>query len=210
METNQRSTIEQAIELLSNSRSPNRRMGAKRLRKLKDPSAGPALLIALQKEVQDPRTWETQYQMIMALGVCEYKPALPFLKELAGRAFEATMIYLALGDAIVRLAREQPDDPAPVLWALGTHNDMVIDGAFRAVAMLRLRLNPTAIAAIIGYVRNRSLPDPLRFWVAAACAGWSGPEVEQFLEACTRSPRQDIKQAALAAQQRKYLRWNPL
>lgn len=204
------SNLAAAISLLSDSRSPKRRAGAKQLRRLKDPSAGPALLSALQKEVQGPRAWEPLYHMIMALGECDYRPALQYLETLAQLPFTATSIYVALGDSIVRLGREHTDDPAPVLRLMQIENDMLTDGAFRAVAMLRLKLNEDAVRQIVSYVSRRPLNDPLRFWVAAASAGWDGPEVEAFLQACISGSRDDTRQAAAAALQKRYLKWNPL
>ena len=79
--------IEDSIALLTHKRSPKRRSGAKKLRKLKNSKACSALFETLQKELNDSRTWETQYQMIMALGECGCKDALPFLKELVHREF---------------------------------------------------------------------------------------------------------------------------
>lgn len=187
-----------------------RRAAAKRLRRLKDPAAGPALLDALRQELQDPRTWETQYQMIMALGESAYAPALPYLWELAGRHFEATMLYVALGDAIVRLGRGAEHDPAPVLALVRTSNAMLIDGAFRAVAMLRLTFDPQTTEAIINYAAGLAPDEGDRFWVAAAAAGWRGDSVDRFLADCAASPREDIRTAAVSAQQGKYRRWRPL
>src|SRR5262245_42924676 len=94
-----------AIELLRHKHSAKRRSGAKRLRKLRRPESGPPLLAALRDEVRDPRTWETQYHMIMALAEAGYAPALPYVEELSRQPFEATMVYTALGDALVRLGR---------------------------------------------------------------------------------------------------------
>jgi HEAT repeat protein len=202
--------VAEALALLRDSRSPKRRMGAKRLRKLADLSAGPALLAALQKEVHDPRTWETQYQMVMALGECGYAVALPYLQELAEEPFEATMLYVALGDAMVRLGRADENDARPILRLLGTDNDMLIDGAFRAMAMLRMRPDEDAVQQIISYVSGRSLGHFLRFWVAAACPGWSGQEVDAFLKSCLQSTRSDVRQAAEAALSKNYIKWNPL
>ncbi|HEX8600306.1 MAG TPA: HEAT repeat domain-containing protein [Chloroflexia bacterium] len=207
---NDTTKVEEAVELLQDKASPKRRSGAKRLRKLKDPAACPQLLQALEKEVQDPRTWETQYQIIMALGECGCTDALSYLEQLAGQSFEATSVYSALGDAIVRLGRAYQDDAKPVLRLMTTNNDLLIDGAFRAVAMLRLRPDEAAVEEIIKYVAPLSLNHHLRFWVAAAAAGWSGPEVGKFLGDCSRSRRDDVREAALASQQQKYLKWNPL
>ena len=78
---------------------------AKELRKLGDPTAGPALVEALHREVTDPRTWETQCQMIMALGHSGYRKGVLVLNMLAQVKFEATMVLVAIGDAFVRLGR---------------------------------------------------------------------------------------------------------
>jgi hypothetical protein len=114
--------LAEALTLLEHRLSPKRRAGAKRLRKIRKASAGPTLLKALQKELRDPRTWETQYQMIMALGESNYRRALPYLRSLIHQPFTATMLYTALGDAIVRLGRQHSNDPAPYLnsWGWGT------------------------------------------------------------------------------------------
>ena len=95
--------IQTLIEQLQHKSSAKRRAAAKKLRKLKAKEAGPALLAALKNELKDKRTWETQYQMIMALGESGYTESLEFLIQLAGQEFEATMVYVAIGDSIIRL-----------------------------------------------------------------------------------------------------------
>ncbi|WP_305815346.1 HEAT repeat domain-containing protein [Photobacterium leiognathi] len=70
--------IQPLIEQLNNKASAKRRSAAKKLRKLKNKDAGPALLEALKNELKDKRTWETQYQMIMALGESGHTDGLDF------------------------------------------------------------------------------------------------------------------------------------
>jgi hypothetical protein len=199
-----------AIDLLGDKRSPKRRSGAKKLRELGDTSAGAALFAALRAELRDPRTWETQYQMIMALGACRYRRALPVLRKLARTRFEATMVYVAIGDAIVRLARKHENDAFPVIDCANSGNDMLANGAFQAMAMLRMMPNEAAIARVIGLVSARSAEDPLRFCVVAAAAGWKGAKVEAFLLECGSSLRKDIRDAATEALQGKYGKWRPV
>jgi hypothetical protein len=191
--------------------SPKRRAAAKKVRRLGTPSAGPALLAALEREVLDPRTWETQYQIIMALAESGYRDALPFLDMFARRPLEARMLYVALGDAIVRLSRHGPSDVTPVLRILreGRH-PMLLDGAFRAMAMLRLVPETSAVTEIIDHANRLAPDDALRFWVLAATPGWSGPKVKSFIEACARSSRPDLQEAASLAQAGKYKIWRPL
>ncbi|MEE8625083.1 MAG: HEAT repeat domain-containing protein [Acidiferrobacterales bacterium] len=92
--------IAQAIEQLSHAKSPKRRGAAKTLRRNAVKTAGQALLDALQKEVRDPRTWETQYQMVMAIGESGYTDALPFLCELASGCDDESMVGVGLGDGL--------------------------------------------------------------------------------------------------------------
>jgi hypothetical protein len=208
-----KSLVDQAlIEQLGAPQSANRRSAAKKLRKLQDASAGPALLAALERELEDVRTWETQYQMVMALGECGHRAALPFLEALAARPFDATMVYVAIGDAIVRLSHTGPADVSAVLQLMrGARDPMLIDGAFRAMAMLRLVPEDAAIAEMLDYVKALGAKgEERRFWLAAAAPGWRGARVEAFLDECERSTAAHVREAAALAKERKYRKWQPL
>ncbi|MFI6587734.1 HEAT repeat domain-containing protein [Embleya sp. NPDC050493] len=199
-------TTDEAVEQLGDARSSRRRSAATRLRRLAQPAAGPPLLDALQREVRDHRTWETQYQMVMALGACGHRPALDPLRELARRHFDATMVYVALGDAIVRLST--PEDPAgALLWCMDSGTAALADGALRAVAMQRLRLDSQTVDRVLDFLRPLEPHDGLRFWAAAAAAGWSGPRVREFLQGCAAGPRADVADAAASSLQGRYQTW---
>ncbi|MFS1438067.1 HEAT repeat domain-containing protein [Shewanella sp. 10N.286.48.A6] len=202
--------MNEIVAQLGDKKSPKRRSAAKKLRKLKDVDAGPHLLAALEAELKDVRTWETQYQMIMAIGECGYKPALPFINELAKQDFEATMVYVAIGDAIVRLSIENERDAAPIFKLLDTGNEMLIDGALRAMAMLKMVPSDSHIEKIINYVAARELNQGIHFWVVAAAPGWSGAKVEEYLDYCAKSPREEITSAVALARKNKYKKWSPL
>lgn len=208
--------MHEAIELLRDARSPKRRSGARRLRKLGNSEAGAALLAALHDEIRDPRTWETQYQIIMALGECGYTAALPYLEELATQAFEATMVSVALGDAIVRLGRSYSEDATPVTRLIGTGNLGLIEGALQAVAMLHLRLNEAAVDQVVAFASAQPRPtqrhegESIRRWTAAAAAGWKSPAVLAFLNECLPTSDQQLQRAVMAALQGKYVKWSPL
>lgn len=173
------------IEQLRSKSSPKRRSAALKLRKLGDLAAGPALLDALKNELKDPRTWETQYQMIMALGHSGTTDAIPLLEILAHEPFvERTMVLVAIGDALVRLSRSSDADAGPVLKLLSIANaGSLHDGALRAVAMLRMRFNDAETGEIIRAVDAAEV-ESLKFWLIAACPGWSGPDVNRFVEGC--------------------------
>ena len=131
--------LQNALDLLKHSQSSKRKSGAKKLRKMQNKEAGPNLLLALEKEIADPRTWETQYQLIMAIGECEITDGMSFMRNLSHQNFEATMVYMAIGDTIIRLAFANNDDSTVALEELlATENASLIEGGLRAVAMLKL------------------------------------------------------------------------
>ena len=203
--------IEALVKGLGDSQSAKRRSAAKKLRKLADPAAGAALLVALEEELKDRRTWETQYQMVMALGESGYRDALPFLEKLAQQPLDATTVYIAIGDALVRLSRAGPNDVSPVLHLMASARDpALVEGAFRAVAMLRMVPDDAAIAQMIDYGRRSAFAEEKYLWLAAAAPGWKGANVEAFLDECARHQSDRVREAAALAKARKYKKWQPL
>lgn len=81
---------------LQDKRSSKRGSAAKKLRKARLITAVPALIDALKIEVTDKRTWETQYQMVMALAETGSTEALPLLRNLSSMDLEP-MVLLAVG-----------------------------------------------------------------------------------------------------------------
>ncbi len=173
-------------------------------------SAGPALLAALRKEVEDARTWETQYQMIMAIGECGYSEALPLLDELALRDFEATMVYMAIGDALVRLKIQGLNDGGPVVEHLDSGNVSLIAGALRAMAMLKMIPSDEHVEKLLDFGLRLPADRGDVVWILAAAPGWSGRKVEAFVAKHMTSPRREIREAAELAEAKKYRKWYPL
>lgn len=208
--------LAEAAALLGHAQSAKRRSGAKTLRKLADVAAGPALLDALRKELADPRTWETQYQMIMALGACRYAAAEPFLRELAGRPFDATMVLVAIGDALVRLTQPPERMPQTVLELVRGGKLALADGACQALGMLRLVPAREAAEELMAFARRFPLEETQtlnrRLWIAAAAPGWLelSPMTRPFLTECLESKDRQLQLAAEAALQGKYRAWSPL
>ncbi|MCU1647478.1 MAG: repeat protein [Nocardia sp.] len=197
---------DEALALLTNSLSARRRRGAKRLRALADPTTAAQVRTALEREVLDERTWETQYQLVMALGMTGGRGDVEQLKRPALQPHSAG-VYVALGDAIVRLGREFDNDPAPALWCLQQQDVRLADGALRAVAMLRLSLPDSAIDDVLDYAEAHFLDRNhayLPYWPAVAAAGWSGPRVRAFLGRCSQDSRQIVADAAKDALNGRY------
>ncbi|MET8057378.1 HEAT repeat domain-containing protein [Streptomyces microflavus] len=189
-------TLEEATTQLSDKKSAKRRSAARRLAKLADEAAGPALLHALQREIGDPRTWETQYEMIMALGACNHRTAVGFLTDLAQKPTDDTALHLALGDSITRLRSPQEGFAAPLRWCMEQGHPSLLDGALRATAESRAALDTETVDRVLDFLDPLDPYDGLRFWAAAAAAEWPGDRVRTFLESCAAGPRADVADAA--------------
>jgi hypothetical protein len=62
----------------------------------------------------------------------------------------------------------------------------------------------------LDFVADREPQDGLRFWPAAAAAGWDGAKVKAFLFQCANGPRHDVAEAAKASLDGKYKTYRPL
>ena len=199
-------SFDEAIDQLSDRSSAKRRQAAKRLRVLCDDAAGPALYEAIQAEVRDPRTWETQYQMIMALGACNYSPAAELLVELASKQDGYRMVGVAVGDALTRIEWETSKTLAVVERSMTDWSTAVADGAFRALAMLHIVPSDELVERVIAFAKKTPSHDPLRYWVVAAAAGWESPSTNRFLRSCKRSINSELAELAKTSLAGTYVR----
>ena len=198
---------------LEDRKSAVRRRAAKRLRELRCVDAGPALLTALLKEWRDPRSWETQYQMIMAIGESGYSLAGPFLREIASREIENSILFMALGDSLVRLSDSVSSQVELVREFLERQNLLLIGGGLRAIAMTGVQVSETACIELMKAVE--SLPRcemglECRVWMAVVATGKSSPEIASVIQKWSSSDHQQLRRAASAALVGKRLKWRPL
>jgi len=203
----------EAVTLLGNPKSAKRRSGAKRLRKMAFKGSTPHLLEALRKELTDSRTWETQYQMIMALGESGAQDSLQFLESLTLKDFEATMVYSAIGDALIRLSLQNKNAEPTMKGFLKKKKVLLIDGALRAFAMTRTQLSESLATELISFNQSLRGDDAAtwnRTWLAAALTGANSLNAREFLENCVSSDDSQLQRAATAALAGKYLKWSPL
>jgi hypothetical protein len=203
------STPDLVLELM-NSKSAQRRSAAKALRKRQDSATGAALLEALDRELRDPRTWETQYQMIMALGECGVTAAIPLLQTIASTPREATIVFVATGDALIRLSALE--EQADLIWhiLLQQRNDDVVSGALRGTQMANIPLRDDTITAIVTVLQDYESDHPIMFWAATAAWRWKLPPAQVLLKTLATSAREDIRDAARLSQQGKSAKHNVL
>ncbi len=202
-------------EQLSDSKSAKRRSAAKKIRKSGDPDAGPALLPALQKELEDQRTWETQYQLIMALGYCLHGDAIEFLEALSHEG-RVEMVQTAIGDALFRLSGGASGDLRRAVDFIDRGDPELIHGAFQAMAMERVIPSDDKQAQrIVDYGCSLKLGqnDWAAIWLLRAVPGWNQSLVEPLLSHWSTvgfKDQQQIHGAVELARKQKYFKWSPL
>lgn len=211
--------LREAIELLYNTKAKKRESGAKILRKLESIKSGSFLLEALKKEMKDVRTWNTQYQLILALGHSKFEKALPYLKDIANKEYDTTILYIGLGDAIFRLLliSETIEDTLKIIYSY--NNFMITYGAFQALALLKIVPSDKDIKEIIkigsdpkgaeivqGYPNDKT---GLRKWIATASSGWKDELKIDFLNDCEKIKDQHLLMAVESARKGKYIKWDP-
>jgi hypothetical protein len=75
---------------------------------------------------------------------------------LAHESFEHTRLLVAVGDTCVRLSRSSEDHPRPLFDVFPIRNDDApLDGALRAVAMLRMKFTEDRVAQVIELLEAR-------------------------------------------------------
>ena len=199
-----------AVLQLGDRSSSKRRAAAKALRLLRDPSASSALMAALESEVRDARTWETQYQMVMALGESGYVPARDWLVEFASSLGDPFMLAVGIGDAVVRLSILAGTTEDALRWAMGSGRWSILDGALRALAMTRTVPTAETVDRILAHLATLNAEDGLRFWAAVGAVDWPGDAARHVLAEWAALSRQDVTEAAQISLSGGYRKRHPL
>lgn len=207
--------MEALTEQLADPKSAKRRSAARKIRQSGDPEAGPALLAALRKELGDQRTWETQYQMIMALGHCLHFEANEFLEALSHEG-RIESVQSAIGDALFRLSGGADGDLRKAVEFIERGDPELIHGAFQAMAMERVvPSDENQAQRILDYGCSLKLGqnDWAVIWLLRTVPGWPAELVEPLLNdwrTVDFKSQQQIHGAVELAHKRKYYKWSPL
>jgi len=202
-------------EQLADPKSAKRRSAAKKIRTSGNPEAGPILLAALQKELGDQRTWETQYQMIMALGHCLHFKANDFLEALSHEG-RIESVQSAIGDTLFRLSDGLEGDMGKVEEFIERNDPELIQGAFQAMAVQRIvPVSENSARRIVDYGCSLKLGenDWAVIWLLRAVPGWPSHLIEPLLTHWGRvdfREQQQIHTAVQFARETKYCKWSPL
>ncbi len=184
-------TTEEIKIKLHSSKSADRRRAAKEIGKLNLSEFAEELYQAYLKEAKDKRTWETQYEMILTLGLLNYKKLLSVVELIVEANNPHDMITNAAAQSYVRLKRYSLNDALPVLELLRFGGLSIVSGCLMPLAYDRMQPDTNQIKELIQLSWNLhqhkdfelGYGDP-RYGIAAACAGWDKELTKKFLENC--------------------------
>lgn len=202
-------------ERLGASKSAQRRSAAKTIGRERLTELADALHEAYLAEREDSRTWETQYEMLVALGLVGHMAALPDIEPIVRANEPHDMITYGAAQAYVRLSRDSLADAAPSLELLEFGRLSVVDGCLVPIGRDRMMPDTPSIRALtegawdlhrhpdrVG--KEAGLMDP-RDSLAAACALWDSDLVRPFLEHCMATGDQPLRRVAEASLEGRYI-----
>ena len=201
-------TTKEINEKLNSTISAERRKAAKEIGKLRLTDLGDELFKAYSNEKKDRRTWETQVEMILSLGMIDYKPALSSIENIIQLNAPHDMMTYAAAQTYVRLKRKSSNDAQPILYLLRFGGLSLVDGALNPLAYDKMMPPKEEIIELIqlswdlhrhkdriGYEKNYCDP---RYGIAAACAGWDKELTIDFLNHCLATAVDDPSLIAVA------------
>lgn len=187
---------EDAVGQLVATKASARRTAAKKLRKLGEPAAEGSLISALERELEHPRTWEVQFEMINALGTCGGARAERVVRELAARELRYESLYTASGETSLRLSAQRGDPGEAVRWSVALANADLVDGALKGLAETGVALSSQDTEALLDFLEGQGPYEGVHYWAAVAAARWPGDRVRSYVAGLAAGLRADVAEAA--------------
>ena len=187
-------TTEEIATKLQSSKSADRERAANAICKLKLTDLAEDLFAAFLKDTKENRSSYTRCAMIKALGVLDFKKALPEIKKIVVKNFIHDTLTGLATTCYIQLKRKSIHDGEPVIDALKFGRYSVINGALFALAVDQMVPKENEIKEIIKLCKNINkhkdrigheygLIDS-RIYLALACANWDPKLTIDFLNHC--------------------------
>lgn len=209
-------TSDEIKSKLHSTKSLDRKRAAKEIGKIKLTDFADDLYQAYLKEATDKRTWETQVEMILALGLLDYKDALKEIEQIVRTNKPNDMITYAAAQTYVRLKRQSLTDVAPTLEILKFGGLSTVDGCLNPLSYDKMQPDENQIKELIKLSwdlhkhkdrlgQEGNYCDP-RYGLAAACAGWDRQLTKDFLEHCLETGDTPVKYVSENSLKGKYVK----
>lgn len=179
------------IQDLESGSSPKIKKAAEIIFKKKLQGYCSFLLQALTKEIEKPKAWNTQCQLIKAIANSNCTEALPTLKQLIDRDYKSTILYKELGFAIFILENTQELNLDFFYHSIHKGNKLQIYGVCAGILFKKI-IPPRddikkIISGVSSYTENEGQIITARCYIAAVAHLWPKEETKDFLESCKKS-----------------------
>lgn len=179
------------IEALESGSSPKIKIAAKAIAKKSLSGYCLPLMTALEEQIKNPKTWQTQCDLIKAIGIAGCSEALPRLKELMSKEYESTILYSELAFSILLLENLASRNIDFLFQAFKKRNISQIAGACAAILYRKIIPNEDEISKILSevvtYTENEGRIITPRCYIASVAYLWPASSVKDFLESCKNS-----------------------
>lgn len=149
------------------------------------------LLSALKRLIDKPNSWQTQSELIRAIGITGSLHAVPYLKELAARDLDAIVLYKDLGFAICRLNDLMHSDLKFLKSILSGNNELLVAGSCSALLYEKSIPSESDMLEIMEAIKfidtNEGQVITPRCYIAALAYLWPPATTKPFLELCMQS-----------------------
>ena len=144
-------TKDEILKKLNSKKSVDRKKAAREISKNIIVEFGDELYKKYIEEIKDKKAWETQCEMIDALGIIQYKQAFEMIDKIVKENIVHDTITIRAATAYVRLKRKSLNDGSPVLELLEFGHISVIVGALKVLAYDKMIPDNETIEKIINF-----------------------------------------------------------
>jgi hypothetical protein len=204
--------ISQLILDLNSSSTVKIRKAAKFLRRKPVEGMCTHLIEAYKSVVSRYKSWETQYELIMASSAVRCIDFIPYLAEICLKNEPHDLVTSGAAMSYLRLKRKNLSDVSPIFEYLDGINYSLVTGFFYAlgydkmVPSIEEQKMLIAKSYDLGFDCDDEGYSDLRYGLAAACAGWDAPIVKIFLEECCMDGSEAVKYVALSSLKGQYVK----
>lgn len=195
------------LEALESGSSPKIRKAATSIAKKLLSGYSSPLIAALKEQMNYPKSWQTQCELIKAIGKTGCIEALQLLKNLIENDFESTILYRELAFSIIVLENIALKNLDFLFLSFKKKNAGQIAGACAGVLYLKIIPTEEEISKIISevaaYTEYEGQIMTPRAYIAALAYLWPVSSVKEFLESCKESSSRVISQIAADSLQGK-------
>ncbi len=202
----------QLVLYLNSSSTVKIRKAAKFLRRKPVEGMCTHLIEAYKSIVSRYQSWETQYELIMASSAIGCTDFIPYLEEICLKNEPHDLVTSGAAMSYLRLKRKSLSDVSPIFDYLEGINYSLLVGFFYAMGYDKMvpsaeeQKKLIAISHNLGFDFDDEGYSDLRYGLAAACAGWEAPIVNDFLVLCSVEGSEAVKYVALSSLKGQYVK----